>query len=87
LKREITNPFFEKIIIIAATTNIDSKRIREVVLSHVPTRFAFLFATSAILLLLLSSLLAIQINQSAWASTFPGPNGQIAFSSNRDGKM
>src|SRR5688572_2214788 len=52
-------------------------------LSHVSTRFAFLFAISAILLL--PSLSVIQINQSAWASAFPGPNGQIVFSSNRDG--
>jgi dipeptidyl aminopeptidase/acylaminoacyl peptidase len=85
LKTGITNPFFEKIIMIMAATNISSKRRRRIrgVLSHVPTRFAFL-AISAILLLL-SSLLAIQINQSAWAGTFPGPNGQIAFSSTRDG--
>jgi hypothetical protein len=74
LKTEITNPFFEKIII-AATINIDSKRRRGVALSHVPTRFAFLFATSAILLLL-SSLLVIQINQSAGAGRFPRPNGR-----------
>jgi hypothetical protein len=52
-------------------------------LCHVSTRFAFLFAISAILLL--PSLSVIQINQSAWAGTFPGPNGQIAFASNRDG--
>jgi Tol biopolymer transport system component len=68
-------------------TKIDSRRTtttrRRGVLSHVPTRFAFL-ATSAMLVLLLSSLLAVQINQSAWAGTFPGPNGQIAFSSTRD---
>jgi Tol biopolymer transport system component len=56
-------------------TNSNSKR-RRVVLSHVPTRFAF-FAISAILLL--SGLLAVQSNQNAWAGTFPGPNGQIAF--------
>jgi Tol biopolymer transport system component len=73
LKTGITNPFFE---IIMARTNIRDKRRRRVVLSHIPTRFAF-FATSAILIF--SSLLAIQSNQSAWAGTFPGPNGQIAF--------
>jgi hypothetical protein len=54
-------------------------------LCHVSTRFAFLFAISAILLL--PSLSVIQINQSAWAGTFPGPNGQLAFSSNRDGNF
>jgi Tol biopolymer transport system component len=64
-------------------TNIVSRRIRGIMLSHVSTRFAFLFAISAILLL--PSLSVIQINQSAWASAFPGPNGQIVFSSNRDG--
>ena len=56
--------------IIIAATNISSKRrrrrIRGGVLSHVPTRFAFL-AISAILVLL-SSLPAIQINQSALRS-------------------
>jgi hypothetical protein len=69
--------------IIIAAANIGSKSVRSVVLSQVPTRFAFLFAISAILLL--PSLSVIQINQSAWAGTFPGPNGQIAFASNRDG--
>jgi dipeptidyl aminopeptidase/acylaminoacyl peptidase len=59
-----------------ATNSSNSKRRRGVVLSHVPARFAFV-AISAILLL--SSLLAIQKNESAWAGTFPGPNGQIAF--------
>jgi Tol biopolymer transport system component len=29
--------------------------------------------------LLLPGLSVIQINQPAWAGTFPGPNGQIAF--------
>jgi Tol biopolymer transport system component len=65
------------------TTNIVSRRIREKMLCHISTRFAFLFAISAILLL--PNLLVISINQNAWAGTFPGPNGQIAFSSNRDG--
>ncbi len=65
------------------STNIGSRRIRGIVLSHVSTRFAFLFAISAILLL--PSLSVIPINQSAWAGTFPGTNGQIAFASNRDG--
>jgi Tol biopolymer transport system component len=82
LKKEITTLFLEKITI-AATTNIHSKRIRRVLDSQVPARFAFLFAISAILLLL-PSLSVIQINQSAWAGTFPGPNGQIAFDSDRD---
>src|SRR5919108_6293022 len=72
LKTGTTNPFFE---IIMAMTNIRDKR-RRVVLSHLPTRFA-IFAISTILLM--STLLAIQSNQSAWAGTFPGPNGQIAF--------
>jgi Tol biopolymer transport system component len=73
LKTGITNPFFE---IIMARTNIRDKRRRRIVLSHLPTRFA-IFGISTILLM--SSLLAIQSNQSAWAGTFPGPNGQIAF--------
>jgi Tol biopolymer transport system component len=60
------------------TRRTTTRRRRIRILSHVPTRFAFL-ATSAMLVLLLSSLLAVQINQSAWAGTFPGPNGQIAF--------
>jgi len=68
-----TNKHFLDIIIAA---NSNSKRGKGV-LSHIPIRFAFLFATPAILLL--SSLLAIQSNQSAWAGTFPGPNEQIAF--------
>src|SRR5919109_161189 len=72
LKTGTTNPFFE---IIMARTNIRDKR-RRVVLSHIPTRFA-IFAISTILLM--SSLIAIQSNQSALAGTFPGPNGQIAF--------
>ena len=58
-------------------TNTGSKRIKGILLSHVSARFAFLFAISAILLL--PSLLVIPIDQSAWAGTFPGPNGQIAF--------
>jgi dipeptidyl aminopeptidase/acylaminoacyl peptidase len=66
-------------------TNTGSKRIRGLVLSSVSTKFGFLFAVSAILLL--PSLLVIPINQSAWAGTFPRPNGQIAFSSNRDGNF
>jgi dipeptidyl aminopeptidase/acylaminoacyl peptidase len=82
LKKETTTLFLEKIIM-TAMTNIDCKKARSVVLSHVSTRFAFLFAISAILLL--PSLSVIQINQSAWAGTFPGPNGQIAFDSTRDG--
>src|SRR5919108_1384799 len=79
LKTGTTNPFFE---IIMAMTNIRDKR-RRVVLSHLPTRFA-IFAISTILLM--SSLLAIQSNQSALAGTFPGPNGQIAFVKGVDGE-
>ena len=56
------------------TSTINGKRGRRM-FSRVATRFAF-FGISAILLL---SLLAIQGNQSVWAGTFPGPNGQIAF--------
>jgi dipeptidyl aminopeptidase/acylaminoacyl peptidase len=66
-------------------TNTGSRRIRGIVLSSVSTKFAFLFGISAILLL--PSLLVIPTNQSAWAGTFPGPNGQIAFSSNRNGNF
>jgi Tol biopolymer transport system component len=83
LKKEIENPFLEKIRM-TATTNIYSKRVRSAVISYVPTRVAFLFAVSTILLLVLPGLSVIQINQSAWAGTFPGPNGQIAFISDRD---
>jgi len=78
LKVKIINKPFLGII---SATRISSKRRRAMV-SRLPIRFAF-FAISAILLL--SGFLAIHSNQSAWAGTFPGPNGQIAFSSNRDG--
>ena len=54
-----------------AATNSNSKRRR--VLSYLPTRLA-IFAISTILLM--SSLFAFQSNQSAWAGTFPVPNGQ-----------
>jgi Tol biopolymer transport system component len=80
LKVKIINKPFLGII---SATRISSKRRRAMV-SHLPIRFAF-FAISAILLL--SGFLAIHSNQSAWAGTFPGPNGQIAFSSNRDGNF
>ena len=72
MKTGITNPFFE---IILAATNIRDRR-RSGMLSHLSTRLA-IFAISTILLM--SSLLAVQSSQSAWAGTFPGPNGQIAF--------
>ena len=72
MKTGITNPFFE---IIMSTTKIRDKRGRGVI-PHILTGIAF-FAMSA--LILLSGLLAISSNQSAWAGTFPGPNGQIAF--------
>jgi hypothetical protein len=72
LKTGITNPFFERIM---STTKIRDKRERGVI-PHILTGIAF-FAIST--LLLLSGLLAIPSNQSAWAGTFPGPNGQIAF--------
>jgi Tol biopolymer transport system component len=78
----VNKPFLDAKIV--ATRN-GSRRMRGIVLSHVSTRFAFLFAISTILLL--PSLSVIQINQSAWAGTFPGPNGQIAFSSDRDGNF
>jgi Tol biopolymer transport system component len=42
-------------------------------------------AISTICAMLLSSSFGLQINQGAWAGTFPGPNGQIAFFSDRDG--
>ena len=82
-KTTIANkPFLDAKIV---ATNTGSRRIRGIVLSSVSTKFAFLFGISAILLL--PSLLVIPTNQSAWAGTFPGPNGQIAFSSNRDGNF
>jgi dipeptidyl aminopeptidase/acylaminoacyl peptidase len=82
-KTTIANkPFLDAKIV---ATNTGSRRIRGIVLSSVSTKFAFLFGISAILLL--PSLLVISTNQSAWAGTFPGPNGQIAFSSNRDGNF
>jgi len=67
----INKPFLDMI----SATKINSKK-RRAMLSHLPVKFAF-FAISAILLL--SGFLAIHSNQSAWAGTFPGPNGQIAF--------
>jgi len=69
---EIINKPFLGII---SATKINSKK-RRAMLSHLPVKFAF-FAISAILLL--SGFIAIHSNQSAWAGTFPGPNGQIAF--------
>jgi Tol biopolymer transport system component len=82
-KTTIANkPFLDAKIV---ATNTGSRRIRGIVLSSVSTKFAFLFGISAILLL--PSLLVIPTNQSAWAGTFPGPNGQIAFSSNRNGNF
>jgi Tol biopolymer transport system component len=36
-------------------------------------------AISTICAILLSSSFVLQINQGAWAGTFPGENGQIAF--------
>src|SRR5215211_3925768 len=82
-KTTIANkPFLDAKIV---ATNTGSRRIRGIVLSSVSTKFAFLFGISAILLL--PSLLVIPTNQSAWAGTFPGPTGQIAFSSNRDGNF
>jgi TolB protein len=63
-----------------ATTNNDNDQIR----SRIPARTRFGgFAVSA-MLLLSGLVLATQINQPAWAGTFPGPNGQIAFDSDRD---
>ena len=59
-------------------TKRDKKRERGI-LSHFHTR-STVFVTSGLLLtLLLSSFFAVQSNQGAWASTFPGQNGQIAF--------
>jgi Tol biopolymer transport system component len=59
-------------------TKKDKKRERGI-LSHFHTR-STVFVTSGLLLtLLLSSFFAVQSNQGAWASTFPGQNGQIAF--------
>src|SRR5215211_6481668 len=82
-KTTIANkPFLDAKIV---PTNTGSRRIRGIVLSSISTKFSFLFTISAILLL--PSLLVILTNQSAWAGTFPGPNGQIAFSSNRDGNF
>jgi hypothetical protein len=58
-----------------ATTNNDNLKTRR---SQIPVRTSFGgFAVSAILILS-CLLLAIQINQSAWAAAFPGPVGQIA---------
>jgi Tol biopolymer transport system component len=50
-------------------------------------RMSVFIAISTICAILLSSSFVLQINQAAWAGTFPGPNGQIAFSSNRDGNF
>ena len=83
MKEKISTRFLGKR---RTTTNTPSKRIRRVLISQAPARFAFVFAISAILLLL-PSLSVIPINQSAWAGTFPAPNGQIAFSSNRNATL
>jgi hypothetical protein len=48
-------------------------------------RIPIFIAISAICAILLSSSFGTQINQGAWAGTFPGENGKIAFSSQRDG--
>jgi Tol biopolymer transport system component len=64
-------------------TNSGSRRIRGIVLSSISTKFAFLFAICNTT----SAKSSGSPNQSAWAGTFPGPNGQIAFSSNRDGNF
>jgi hypothetical protein len=48
-------------------------------------RMPVFIAISTICAILLSSSFGMQSNQGAWAGTFPGPNGQIAFDSNRDG--
>jgi Tol biopolymer transport system component len=74
LKTGVTGQFEKRIATMTMTSSFNGKRERRI-LSRVATRFAF-FGISAILLL---SLLAIQGNQSVWAGTFPGPNGQIAF--------
>ena len=76
----VNKQFFDVKIV---APNVRSRKVRGIVLSHLPARFAFLLAISAILLL--PSLSVTQINQKAWAGAFPGPNGQIVFSSNRDG--
>jgi Tol biopolymer transport system component len=73
---EINKPFLDTMII--AATNSNSKRGKGV-LPHIPTTFPIFAISAILLLLLLPSFLAIQSNQSAWAGTFPGPNGQIAF--------
>jgi Tol biopolymer transport system component len=79
---EILSPSFATRItriITEADRSSDTKtktRRRKWVPSHI--RFGG-FAVSAILILSSVLLLAVQINQSAWAGTFPGPNGQIAF--------
>ena len=44
-------------------------------------------AISTICAILLSSSFGMQSNQGAWAGTFPGENGQIAFDSFRDGNF
>jgi Tol biopolymer transport system component len=63
-------------------TNNDNIKIRRSRVLPTRTRFGGLAVSAMLILSIL--LLAFQINQSAWAGTFPGPNGQIAFSSNRD---
>jgi hypothetical protein len=50
-------------------------------------RIPIFIAISAIFAMLLSSSFGTQSNQGAWAGTFPGENGQIAFTSNRDGNL
>jgi Tol biopolymer transport system component len=77
-ENEINYPSFATRITIAAPDSSSDTKTRKArwVSSHI--RFGG-FAVSAILILSSVLLLAVQINQSAWAGTFPGPNGQIAF--------
>ena len=81
LVNTIKYPSFDRRIAnLIATTNNDNDQIR----SRIPARTRFGgFAVSA-MLLLSGLVLATQINQPAMAGTFPGPNGQIAFDSDRD---
>jgi hypothetical protein len=51
------------------------------------TTIAYGFLLIGGIIIVLSSIFIVPLNQSAYGGTFPGPNGLIAFSSYRDGKF
>jgi Tol biopolymer transport system component len=51
------------------------------------TTIAYGFLLIGGIIIVLSSIFIVPLNQSAYGGTFPGPNGLIAFSSYRDGNF